>query len=480
VILAVLDAGRLAGGVGHGLREALAMVVDTFWALVVGFTLSGAVQAFVSRDEMRSRLGGHGPVEVVRASLYGMASSSCSYAASAMARSMVARGADFLAAMVFMFASTNLVVELGIALVVLIGWQFAVAEFVGGIVMIGLLVAVGSLWWRGKVLTEATRIAEAATSLRVGAGRSAAAGPGAGADGGCSRSTGCGCGAGCGCDGCVRGGGPGAGDGPDGGGDGGGGSDRGPWRQRIRSTAGWSDAAGYTMSDLTMLRKELVVGFVAAGFIAALVPVHAWNDVFVHGHGTWTTLENVAVGPLVAVVSFVCSVGNIPLAAALWQGGISFGGVVSFVFADLITLPLLLVYRKQYGPRMAVRMLGTFWVVMSVAGLVTQYLFSALGLLPSTRHTVVVGRALRVDATTVADLVALGAVAGLWWLHRHRDRFGGGSGYAQDPVCGMQVETRQAPATLERDGATVYFCSEHCAEQFARRPGRYAADAAGT
>lgn len=233
--------------------------------------------------------------------------------------------------MVFMFASTNLVVELGIVLVVLIGWQFVAAEFVGGIIMIALLVGAGGLWFRGRALDEARRNAETTS---------------------------------------------GGNEHHEHGGD----SDEArPWRLRVRSAAGWSDAAGYTMSDVTMLRKELVIGFAVAGFLATLVPVHIWNDVFVHGHGFATTLENVVVGPFVAIISFVCSIGNVPLAAALWKGGISFGGVVSFVFADLITLPLLVIYRKMYGRRMVLRMLGVFWLVMSLAGLATEELFNALG-----------------------------------------------------------------------------------------------------
>lgn len=400
------------------------MFWETLWALILGFGLSGAVQAFVSRAEMQARLGDHRAVTVARASLYGVVSSSCSYAASAMAKSLFARGADFVAAMVFMFASTNLVVELGIVLVVLIGWQFVAAEFVGGIIMIALLVAVGGLWFRGRALDEARSRAEA-----TGGGREQLDVAG---DSGEAR----------------------------------------PWRKRVRSLSGWSDAAGYTMSDITMLRKELVIGFVVAGFLATVVPVQVWNDVFVHGHGFVTTLENVVIGPFVAIISFVCSVGNVPLAAALWKGGISFGGVVSFVFADLITLPLLLIYRKMYGRRMVLRMLGVFWAVMSLAGLATEELFNALGWIPATRPTVIAGDSLRWNYTTVLDIVALAAFAALYWLYRNQEHFGGGAGYAKDPVCGMQVQTSHAPASTVHHGQRVFFCSEHCQGRFDANPDR--------
>lgn len=421
--LLALTLGGLFGDVGRSLREGFYMLWDTLWALVLGFALSGAVQAFVSRRAMQRHMGDHRPVTVARASLYGMVSSSCSYAASAMARSLFVRGADYLAALTFMFASTNLVIELGLVLGVLIGWQFVAAEFAGGAIMIVLLVALGSLWLRGRAIAQARARAEAAGGHQHQGAEEAL--------------------------------------------------EREGWKQRIRSRGGWADAASYTMSDLTMLRKEMAIGFVVAGFLTVLVPAHIWSAVFIRGHGFWTTLENVIVGPFVAVISFVCSVGNVPLAAALWKGGISFGGVVAFIFADLIALPLLLIYRRQYGGRMALRLLALFWLVMSAAGLVTEELFRALGWVPATRPGVVVGDTLRWGWTTYLDLAALAALAGIYYLYRNRERLGGGAGYAKDPVCGMQVEVAHAPAKVLHEGQPVYFCSEHCQAAFSADPGRY-------
>lgn len=421
--LFALTFGGFWADIGHSLREAFYMFWATLWALVLGFALSGAVQAFVSRQAMQRQLGNHRAPAVTRASLYGMLSSSCSYAATAMARSIFARGADFLAAMVFMVASTNLVIELGIVLLVLIGWQFLAAEFIGGIIMIVLLVVVGGLWLRGRAVVEARARAEVATGHQHDDGEAAL--------------------------------------------------EREGWRRRIRTRAGWADSAGYTMSDLSMLRRELLIGFTVAGFLTVLVPIHFWSDVFVRGHGFWTSLENAIVGPFVAIISFVCSIGNVPLAAALWKGGISFGGVVAFVFADLITLPLLLIYRKQYGGRMALRMLAVFWTVMSAAGLATEYLFRAFGWIPTSRPGAVVGDTVRWNSTTILNIVALVGFAGLYWLYRNRERFGGGAGYAKDPVCGMQLETAHAPASVSRDGERSYFCSDHCAHQFLADPDRY-------
>jgi uncharacterized protein len=428
----MLAAGWL--DISRSLREAFFMFWETLWPLVLGFGLSGAVQAFVSRDTLQRRLGSHGPAALARASGYGMASSSCSYAASALAKSLFAKGADFVSAMVFMFASTNLVVELGVVLVVLMGWQFAVSEFAGGIIMIVLLGCLGGLWLRGRSVAAARQRLSAAADASDGHGhqhgheteqteqtehvRSAGAGRGAPA-------------------------------------------------RRVRTKAGWADAATYTMSDLRMVRRELVIGYTIAGLLALLVPVAAWHAVFWTGHGWWTSVENAVVGPFVAIISFVCSIGNVPLAAALWQGGISFGGVVSFIFADLITFPLLLIYRRYYGTRLALRMLALFWAVMSAAGLITEVIFRAAGLVPAVRRISTLAPAsFAWNYTTYLNIIFLAVFGLLYWAYRNRDRLGAGSGYALDPVCGMQVEKTHAPASVVHDGQRTYFCSDHCAHRF--------------
>jgi uncharacterized protein len=398
--------------VAHSLREAFFMFWATLWALILGFGISGAVQAFVPRVEMQRVLGRRGPREIGRATLFGAASSSCSYAASAMAKTLFQRGADFVSSMVFMFASTNLVIELGIVIWVLLGWQFALGELVGGVIMIVLFVLLA------RVVVKRREIEAARARLGGGGHVHDAA------------------------------------------------STRGRLRERLRSPAGWADAASYTFADAKMLRKEMTAGYLVAGFLGVLVPVTVWNDVFVTGHGFWTSLQNVIVGPFIALIACVCSIGNVPLAAALWHGGISFGGVMSFIFADLIALPLLLIYRRYYGRRLALKLLATFWVVMSAAGLAVEYLFLGIGIVPTERPAAVVPTEFTWDYTTFLNLVFLLVLAGLWWLARNQQRLGGGAGYAIDPVCGMQVEVANAPARTERDGETVYFCSDHCFHRF--------------
>ena len=428
---------NLLGGVWHGLDEAFFMFWETLWALVLGFALSGAVQAFVSRTEMQQALGDHQPRTLTKASFFGMISSSCSYASSALAKSLFSRGADFTAALVFMVASTNLVVELGIVLWLLIGWQFALAEFVGGAVMIILLALVVP-----RVIPTAwIERARANLNSDTVTGRAdAQAGHDHHTDSATTES-----------------------------------EQQEPLTKRLRSRRGWGDASGYTISDLTMLRKELLIGFVVAGFLAALVPTAFWQSIFLTGHGFASSLENVIVGPFLAIISFVCSVGNVPLAAALWQGGISFGGVVSFVFADLITLPLLSIYRKYYGTAITLRILGVFWATMSAAGLAVEYLFKAIRIPVPARPTMIVHTGFQWNYTTVLNILALAGFAVLYWLYRHRDT-SGPQRYAKDPTCGMQVEIAHAPATRTSNGERVYFCSDHCAHRFdADSPGATAA-----
>ncbi len=422
--------------VGRSLREGFFMFWATLWPLILGFGLSGAVQAFVSHRQMERVMGDHRPGAVARASGLGMISSSCSYAATAMAKSLFAKGADFVAAMVFMFASTNLVVELAIVLVVLIGWQFAAAEFIGGPLMIVLLALTGGMVIGARRAAAARRhlAGDEANEHQMMAGVSPA-------------------------DQAER--------------------DRESWRDKLTSKAAWSDAAGYTMADLTMLRRELAAGYLIAGFLAVLVPTGVWNAVFLHGHGGWTLVENAVVGPAIAIVSFVCSVGNVALAAALWKGGISFGGVVSFIFADLITLPLLLIYRKYYGWRLTLRLLGWFWAVMAVAGLIVQAIFSGAGLIPARRIATIAPTHFAWNYTAVLNIVFLVLFAVLFWLYRNRRRLGGGAGLALDPVCGMQVRTADAPARSTYEGHPVWFCSDRCRERFEADPARFAAPASG-
>jgi uncharacterized membrane protein YraQ (UPF0718 family)/YHS domain-containing protein len=396
------------------LDEGFFMFWQTLWALVLGFVLSGAVQAFVSRRAMVRTMGDHRPASIARASLFGMASSSCSYAASALARSLFGRGADFTTSIVFMIASTNLVFELGLVMWLLLGWQFAIAEFVGGAIMIVLLSAMLPKAASASLTKELRAQQTQDHSQPMDDDPDVAFG------------------------------------------------------SRLRDPVRRRAAARYTLADLSMLRREIVIGFVVAGFLAVGVPTSVWTHVFVTGHGVLTTVENAVVGPIVAFASFVCSVGNVPLGAALWQRGVSFGGVIAFIFADLLTLPLVLIYRKLYGARLTIRLVAVMWFAMSVAGLLTEVIMRALGGVPGRQVGVMMSGRYAWDHTTVLNIVALVVFAFVFFAAR-RPQAADESAYSIDPVCGMQVERAHAPATYDDGDELTYFCSERCRDHYVKK-----------
>jgi len=381
--------------ISAGLQDSWWMFFDTFWALVLGFAISGAIQAFTSREKALASLGNHKPTTIVKASILGAISSSCSYAASAIAKSLIDKGADFTTAIIFMFASTNLVFELGLVMWTLLGWQFAAAEFLGGSIMIALLALILP---RMKL---PNRIQQSAMT---------------------EGST-----------------------------------------PKVRSTL--HDAAGFTVGDLTMVRFELLIGFLVAGLADTLIPISWWHQLFLSGHGVFSMIENVILGPFIAFISFVCSVGNVPLAAALWNSGISFGGTISFIFADLVALPLVLIYIKFYGRKLSLKLVAVFWFTMSLSGFLTEKIFALFKILPP--HHGLVPRAAFIgnNLTSWMDLLALLVSIAIFALYQTRTR-GETSPYAKDPICGMQVEKATAAATYQHNGETFYFCSPDCMETF--------------
>ena len=323
--------------IGDGLWAAFQMAWEVAWALVLGFALSGIVQAWVPRSRIERALGGRGPREIARATGLGAASSSCSYAAIAIAKSMFAKGASFASAMAFQFASTNLVFELGIVIWVFIGWQFTLAELVGGLILIALMWLGLRLFVTRRLEDEGRRHAEAA---EAGHAHSSAVSEGL------------------------------------------------SLRQRLTSVQAWSDVAHNFRSDWGMLWREIASGFVIAGFIS-LLPASVFNGLFITD-APWPVrlLENVVLGPIVAILSFVCSVGNAPLAAVLWGGGISFAGVIAFIYADLLIIPIVIAYTKYYGRELTARLVAIMFAAIVVAALTVDGVFSAVGFVPSTRPSI--------------------------------------------------------------------------------------------
>jgi uncharacterized protein len=397
---------EVASQIGTALKDAFLMAWEVWWALVLGFAISAVVQAWVPRRRIESALSGSGPRPVLWATGLGAASSSCSYAAVAIGKSLFQKGASASAALAFQFASTNLVWELGLVLWILIGWQFTLAEYLGGLVMIALMAVLLRAFVSPRLEEIARRNAEEADTGH----QHHAAG------------------------------------------------EEMPLRERLTSAAAWSDVAHNFRGDWQMLWKEITLGFLLAGFVGLL-----GNDVFnalflSDAPGPVSAVENVIAGPAIAVLSFVCSVGNVPLAAVLWSGGISFGGVMAFIFADLVVLPIIAIYRKYYGWDFAIRITALMLVTMAAAALAVDGLFTALGLVPDARPTRDdIFSSIGLDYKLVLNAIALVVFVALFALTARRG--------ATDPVCGMKVDRARA-LRLEHDGTTHFFCSEHCMSRF--------------
>ena len=351
----------------QALTMTFAMGWQILWPLILGFTLSGIVQAVVSHSEMRRLLPDDRPRSIAIALGLGAASSSCSYVAVALARSVFRKGANFTAAMAFELASTNLVLELTIIIIVLMGWQFALAEFVGAPIMVAALVLLFRLFLSPRLIREAKEQADRGVSGRM-EGHSEM-------------------------DMAV--------------------TEGGSLWQRITSDEGRTAISHYFVMDWASVWMDIVGGLLIAGALAAWVPNEFWQAFFFVDHPLLAKIWGPLIGPVVAIISFVCSVGNIPLAAVLWNGGISFGGVIAFIFADLIVLPILDIYRKYYGLKMAAFLLVTFYAAMAVAAFVVEIAFGSLGLIPQGRNALVVEAAITWNYTTWLNIIFLLLAAAL-------------------------------------------------------------------
>jgi len=350
---------------GHALWMAFAMFWEILWPLILGFGLSGAVQAVVSKGEMSKLLPNDSPKSLAVACGLGAASSSCSYAAVALARSIFRKGADFTAVMAFELASTNLVAELSIILIVLMGWQFALAEFTGGPVMVAIMAVLFRIFMSKRLVKEAREQADkrlkgkmeghAEMDMSVELGGSI-------------------------------------------------------W-QRLISRKGITATSHYFVMDWLAVWKDITGGLLIAGALAAWVPQTFWKDFFLSSHPVASTIWGPIVGPLVAVLSFVCSVGNIPLAAVLWNGGISFGGVIAFIYADLIVLPIIDIYRKYYGWKVTALIVAVFYIAMALAALIVEFLFSLLRLIPQHRSAQIVETTISLNYTTMLNVIFLAIAA---------------------------------------------------------------------
>lgn len=363
--------------IGQSLLAAAGMAWDVLWSLTLGFVLSGMIQAYVDRRRMSETLGRAGLKEIVLATGFGAASSSCSYAAIAAAKSMFKRGAHLIPSLAFMFASTNLVIELGLILWQLMGWQFTLAEWLGGV----LLVAIMALLVK---LTYPARLVEAGRAYQENPNVNAMSH----------------------------------------------GDELAPGRtlvEKLRSREGWVYVSHYMAMDWSMIWRDLIIGFIVAGFLAVLVPGVFWHALFIaQAPAPVRLIENAVIGPIIAIISFVCSIGNVPLAATLFSGGITFGGAITFLYGDLIVLPILDIYRKYYGWKLAAYIAAVLFATMVITGVIMDLLFSGLNaLFPAARfipapnpHLVETVSHISFNYTTVLNIVALAVIAYFVYLNR--------------------------------------------------------------
>jgi uncharacterized membrane protein YraQ (UPF0718 family) len=352
--------------IGDGFKDAFLMAWEVWWALVLGFAISAIVQAWVPRERIQSTLGGSGFRPVALATALGAASSSCSYAAIAIAKSLFQKGASAASALAFQFSSTNLVIELGIVIWVLIGWQFTLAEFIGGLVLVATMTLLLRVFVSRRLEEQArahAQQADAGHQHHHGAGKPMTL------------------------------------------------------RERLTSASAWSEVAENFHSDWSMVWRDIAVGFLLAGFVGQL-PNSFFQSLFItHAPAGVKLIENAIVGPVIAILSFVCSVGNAPLAAVLWSGGISFAGVIAFIFADLIVLPIIQIYRKYYGNAYTVRIVALMFVTMVIAALVVDGLFSGAGLIPHMRPTRAdVFNSIKVDYKLFTNILGVAVFATLFAL----------------------------------------------------------------
>ena len=354
-------AGKVLAAGGHALALAGSMTWEILWALILGFALSAVVQAVARRSTIVALMGDDRPRTLAMAAGLGAASSSCSYAAVALARSLFRKGANFTAAMAFEIGSTNLVVELGIILALLMGWQFTAAEFVGGPLMIVALAILFRLFVRSRLIDAAREQAERGLAGSM-EGHAAM-------------------------DMSIKG--------------------EGSFWRRLVSPQGFTSVSHVFVMEWLAILRDLVLGLIIAGALAAWVPQTFWQSFFLADRPGWAVVWGPIVGPIVAIVSFVCSIGNVPLAAVLWNGGISFGGVIAFIYADLLIIPILNIYRKYYGTRMMLTLLGTFYVAMVAAGYLVELIFGTANLVPTQRNATVMQASISWNYTTWLNIVFL-------------------------------------------------------------------------
>jgi len=444
----------LAQGMFEALRIGIGFLWTAAWAIIMGLVITSLVQVYVSKERMAAMLGTGDLSGVTRATLFGAASSGCSFGAAAIAKGLFKKGAHAVNFFAFMFASTNLIIELGLMILILLGWEFLVAELLGGVILIAVMALIVHLTLPEN-LFDCVReelnqqdheqgVTEDPTCGMEGKNKYSLV-----TDGGetlkfCSS-------------GCMETYQQEA-------------ASNGGWRNELLSWGGWYKIGNQYRKEWSMIWKDVIAGFLISGFVIVFVPQRVWNVLFLQGESLLVSAENAIMGVTIAVISFVGSMGNVPFAVALWGGGISFAGVIAFVYADLITIPVLNVYRKYYGWKVMLYILGVFFVTMAFTGFLMELLFDAFGIVPdlASGETATEQTYFELNYTFYLNVIAFVLSGFLLYVYR---RGLGASGQYRDPVCGMRTD--DSGPSLTHDGETYYFCSKTCRHTFQQTPEEY-------
>jgi len=442
-------------GILEALRIGVGFLWTAAWAIIMGLTITSLVQVYVSKERMAQVLGDGDLSGLTKATAFGAASSGCSFGAVAIGKGLFKKGAHAVNFLAFMFASTNLIVELGLMILILLGWEFLLAELLGGLILIAIMAVIVHLTLPENLFDEVREtlnerdresgITEDPTCGMEGKDEYTLT-----TDGGetlkfCSE-------------GCMetyrqeK-------------------SSRGGWREELLSWGGWYKIGNQYRKEWSMIWKDVIAGFLISGFVIVFIPQWVWNTLFIQGDGLLVTAEHAIMGVAIAVLSFVGSMGNVPFAVALWGGGISFAGVIAFVYADLITIPVLNVYRKYYRWKIMLYILGVFFVTMAFTGFLMELLFDAFGVVPDLAggETATEQTYFELNYTFYLNLVAFALSGFLLYVYR---RGLGAPGQYRDPVCGMRTDDSEPSTT--HDSETYYFCSQTCKETFQEKPDEYA------
>jgi uncharacterized membrane protein YraQ (UPF0718 family) len=446
----------------RSLEVGLSFFYEALWPILLGVLITAAIETFVNKDRMAGILGGSDIATTAKASGFGALSSACTFGAVTITQTLFKKGASKESTLAFSFASTNLVFELGILIYILLGPAFLVAELAGGFLLISIMYLLVRAFVPDEVFEDARRRMRG--QEQEGDDEIRTEDPFCGYTGrpdltyrhegttyrfhspacleGFKQQV----------------------------------AAHGDLKDQVRGVGGWYRVAVNYFNTMSKIYRTVIYGFLLAGFIVGLVPTSFWSALFPDADGPLGVTVNAVMGVTAGVFSFIGSIGNVPFAAALWVSGVSFGGVVALIYADLITVPVLQLWASFFGRKVMWIIFGTFFVTMAVSAIIMEYAFSVLGLIPERPDAAEIIRLdIGLDPKLIITVFMLALTAGLYLvMRRERRRAERSEGEeVRDPVCGVLVDAADATESRRLDGHAVHFNSRFCAKAFDRDPQRF-------